>query len=63
MEKPKCQDCMYFEEKYEQCRRFPPQVWTNEIQIKESFPSVELDDWCGEFNGGLGLNKKGERCE
>lgn len=41
MERPKCKDCCYFEEKYNQCRRNPP--------TSRYFPMVEPDDWCGEL--------------
>lgn len=43
----KCDDCIFCDKGY--CRRFPPQAFQESVQIVQSvFPTVDLEDWCGE---------------
>ncbi len=60
-----CQNCMYFYSSESQCLRYPPQVFVMTVYRKmtaddgsydtkcANFPTVEPDDWCGEFKTGI----------
>lgn len=50
----RCDLCVYFSPigvrpSYGKCHRFPPQVSTYNGDIQESFPTVAILDWCGEW--------------
>lgn len=47
----KCGDCLYFDDIHLECRKNSPIPQFAKIpkDIINKWPSVEPDDWCGEF--------------
>jgi hypothetical protein len=48
----KCEKCIYFDD--DVCKRYPPAISaamdsSDELIPFLGYPSVEPDDWCGEF--------------
>lgn len=46
-----CETCQYFDGIYSRqpyCRRYPPQV-TYASLVTTYWPTVNIQDWCGEF--------------
>lgn len=60
----RCENCFHVEKIEEddlECRRFPPVLVParfnkedGEFWLTEMFPSVEPDDYCGEYRDGAG---------
>lgn len=50
---PKCQTCSFYQaengEEHGACHRLPPVMVPEADYYDFAFPSVNLDDWCGEF--------------
>lgn len=46
-----CSTCRFFYclGRWEICRRYPPQVYSDGNYNSESYPSVNSDGWCGEY--------------
>lgn len=53
-----CRNCRYFFNEYEhrgQCRRYPPQAWSESnpettSSLGFNFPEMRNEEWCGEFS-------------
>jgi hypothetical protein len=54
----RCGNCIFYIEKYRECRRYPPVFTIEETSTNAGhlywksgfgFPEVSADDWCGEF--------------
>lgn len=47
-----CKQCEFYKDDDETCRRYPPIVANGEEGSETMpFPTVDADDWCGEFRG------------
>lgn len=49
-----CGNCRFYFSEEHQCRRYPPQAWTDpqsefSCSLGFSYPEVSKDEWCGEF--------------
>ncbi len=49
-----CGSCRFYFEEGRQCRRYPPQAWSESqseysCSLGFSYPEVNKDEWCGEF--------------
>ncbi len=52
-----CGNCVHFFKEYEhrgQCRRYPPQAWSESnpettSSLGFNFPDMRSEEWCGEF--------------
>lgn len=51
-EKPLCSTCVYFDSDTDQCRHNAPRV-VSANDDHGVWPSVNSDDWCGEWCGHL----------
>lgn len=44
-----CGNCRFYHPEGRECHRYPPQVWADEDNLSNCFPTVKAVDWCGEF--------------
>lgn len=49
MENESCSNCKFYDEPYNQCRRFPPQFFYDHDSSASSFPGTSKTQWCGEW--------------
>jgi hypothetical protein len=49
-----CQKCRFYEPERGECRRYPPQIWSDNDCFYENFPKVLVSEWCGEFQAEEG---------
>lgn len=55
-ERPSCNNCEYYENFMEHCRRYPRQVVTQGLDghqhstYAHEFPKMGSGEWCGEYN-------------
>jgi len=44
-----CQTCAFFHAAQSQCRRYAPQPQAENSRATAVWPTVAVDDWCGEY--------------
>lgn len=52
-----CGTCRFFQDGF--CRRYPPTIVQGAFGAFTSWPDVDRDNWCGEWQDGLGAARNG----